>query len=208
MLFVVPSTGKRKAWKVLLSKPQHQAVLAKVGDEFPLSADAHQGCEKYVCHLYGHPECDEINNARYKVFCARSPTPPQLPPCADALTQHLKRANFQAYVWKQALVAQPVLPSPSEHGWSLDHSSVSITWGLLPPAPPELMKIIRCSCTTGCSSRRCSCVQSSISCTGACQCNNCANPHNAAAHILPVAPAEDSADEDEDKELAEPSCDE
>ena len=47
--------GKKKAWKVLLSKPEHQMVLSQVGAQLPLSPAVAQGCEKFVCHLYGHP---------------------------------------------------------------------------------------------------------------------------------------------------------
>ena len=49
--------------------------------------------------------------------------------------------------------------------------------------------------------RRCSCLQSSISCTDACQCSSCANPHNAVSEVL-AAPTlhgdnEDSADDED-----------
>ncbi|XP_065184634.1 uncharacterized protein LOC135815285 [Sycon ciliatum] len=193
--------GKKKAWKVLKSKQSHQIALAHMGDNFVLPVNLQKEVEKYVCHLYGHPELESINEARYKAFCSRSPPPAQLPPCADSLEQHVKRANYQAGVWKRALVASPDLPSISDHGWRVDDSNVMIMWGLLPPAPPELMAIIRCACATGCSTRRCSCLQSSISCTDACQCSSCANPHNAVSEVL-AAPTlhgdnEDSADDED-----------
>ena len=193
--------GKKKAWKVLKSKQSHQIALAHMGDNFVLPVNLQKEVEKYVCHLYGHPELESINEARFKAFCSRSPPPAQLPPCADSLEQHVKRANYQAGVWKRALVASPDLPSISDHGWRVDDSNVMIMWGLLPPAPPELMAIIRCACATGCSTRRCSCLHSSISCTDACQCSSCANPHNAVSEVL-AAPTlhgdnEDSADDED-----------
>ena len=36
------------------------------------------------------------------------------------------------------------------------------------PAPQELLKMIRCNCTTDCSSARCSCQKHGLPCTQAC----------------------------------------
>ena len=44
------------------------------------------------------------------------------------------------------------------------------------PAPVEVLKLISCSCKTGCSSKCCSCQRSCLPYTDVCQCNNCENP--------------------------------
>ena len=40
-----------------------------------------------------------------------------LPPTLDALTQLIKRTNYQAYVWKNALTAMQQLQLPEGNGW-------------------------------------------------------------------------------------------
>ena len=38
----------------------------------------------------------------------------------------------------------------------------------LPPVPEKLMKVIRCSCKSDCSTLKCSCKKNNIECTPAC----------------------------------------
>jgi hypothetical protein len=41
-----------------------------------------------------------------------------IPPTRDALTQHVKRACYQAvFIWNQALSSCPSVPTPSEWGF-------------------------------------------------------------------------------------------
>ena len=65
--------------------------------------------EKLFCDLYGMPEKNETNDARYR----------KLPPTKDELLQHVKQGNYQSFIWKRALHANPDIPSPVGNGWSL-----------------------------------------------------------------------------------------
>ena len=38
----------------------------------------------------------------------------------------------------------------------------------LPPAPEDLLRIIRCNCTTDCSTARCSCRKHNLECSPSC----------------------------------------
>ena len=49
-----------------------------------------------------------------------TPLKKSLAPNLDALTQHTKRANYQACIWKQCLNPMVQLPSPDEHGRKKD----------------------------------------------------------------------------------------
>ena len=50
------------------------------------------------------PDETNINETRYRKFSMEDTQEPhQLPPTKDELTQHIIRANYQAYVWKRAL---------------------------------------------------------------------------------------------------------
>ena len=79
-------------------------------------------------------------------------------------------------------------------GWKLNESGYSPILTDLPPAPAELLKIIRCDCTQDCSSARCSCRKNAMKCTlacGHCQGSGCTN---ASALILEEEDLEDDMD--------------
>ena len=81
-------------------------------------------------------------------------------------------------------------------GWKLNESGYSFILTDLPLAPAELLKIIRCDCTMGCSSAQCSCRKNVIKCTlacGHCQGSGCTN---ASALILEEEDLDDDMDAD------------
>jgi len=41
-----------------------------------------------------------------------------------SLLQHIKRANYQAYVWRKALVPRQDLPTPAGNGWTIQGNSL------------------------------------------------------------------------------------
>ena len=61
-----------------------------------------------------------------------------------------------------------------------------------PPAPDDLLKIIRCNCLTNCQNARCSCVKHGLKCSAAC--GNCHGTacSNASSYVM----NEGSGDED------------
>ena len=64
----------------------------------------------------------------------------------------------------------------------------------LPPAPDELLRVIRCNCTTDCSTARCSCRKHSLECS-------CALPLHAVSAEVSIcsnSTAADISDEDDD----------
>ena len=46
------------------------------------------------------------------------------------------------------------------------------------PAPPFLLDVKKCSCSTGCEGGRCSCLGNGLPCTNVCTCIDCKNPKN------------------------------
>ena len=70
----------------------------------------------------------------------------------------------------------------------------------LPPAPPELLKVFRCDCTTDCTSARCTCRKNGLKCTlacGHCQGTSCTNGST-------VDVAEEDSDEADDQDWSFP----
>ena len=52
--------------------------------------------EKFVCKLYEQHDVEQVNVARYNMFRLAPKSENAMPPNQDALTQHIKRANYQA----------------------------------------------------------------------------------------------------------------
>lgn len=85
--------------------------------------------------------------------------------------QHIKRTAYQAgHVWSQALLALPVVPTPSDWGWVEDSCGWRPVWMTLPDADSCCLELLRCGCKTGCLTRRCKCVRSDLKCTSLCAC--------------------------------------
>ena len=128
------------------------------------------------------------------MFCKRRNVQShQLPPTSAALKNHLKRANYQAYIWKQAL--QPRIDERAvNHGWKLRDGRLEIIWTDLQPAPEAVMELVCCGRRGTCQTRRCSCVGNGLACTEACTCSDqCVN----------VADQNDDEDEDDDEDDVE-----
>ena len=64
-----------------------------------------------------------------------------LPPCNDALTLHISRTNYQAYISRQSLVAEQEQLDPINHGKMLDDEEKCLTvkWMKYKPAPNEVL---------------------------------------------------------------------
>ena len=64
----------------------------------------------------------------------------------------------------------------------------------LPPAPPELLKNVRCNCTTNCTSKNCGCSKHRLYCSiafGNCRGSGCENAG-------PITTFDDDSDTDEE----------
>ena len=167
--------GKKTCYKALSSSPEFIEAFAAVGVDFSISDQLVGLMEKYVCTLYNSKD-DNVNQARYNLFCNTTPLEKSLPPNLDALTQHTKRANYQACIWKQSLNPMVQLPSPDENGWKKEDGKLCVEWLTGLPAPQEILKLTHCSCKkTACGNTRCSCCKAQLRCTPLCACIGCQN---------------------------------
>ena len=80
--------------------------------------------------------------------------------------------------------------NPVHHGWSLNADTNKLEPKALPayvsPAPASVLKMIKCGCSSSqpCSTARCSCFTSHISCSVFCACHGdeyCRNKHTITA---------------------------
>ena len=74
--------------------------------------------ERFVILLYDRTSSlESVNQARKQLFTQKGRTIDGLPPTQTALTQHTKRAAYQAgHCWGQMIVATPELSSPDNWG--------------------------------------------------------------------------------------------
>ena len=53
-----------------------------------------------VCTTYGFENVADINEVRYRKRCSKQfPGPTRIPPGKDELRQHVKKVNYQAFIW-------------------------------------------------------------------------------------------------------------
>ena len=84
---------------------------------------------------------------------------------------HIKRANYQAMIWKKAMDGQFYPPNPDGNGWKVSNDDVSIVWITKDPAPKAILEFISCKSCKKCNTRRCPCQNRNYKCTDACGCN-------------------------------------
>ena len=141
---------------------------------FSVSADILSDLESFICNLYGLKDIGTVNEVRYYLFKNGKFSDETLPPNDDCLLQHIKRANYQAAIWRRCLVNNINPPPATSHGWKVDSDEVSIHWMDNKCAPDSLLNG-NCSCKTGCDSQRCSCKKNHYRCSILCKCKDCKN---------------------------------
>ena len=129
--------------------------------------------ERALVILYNGRSTDTLDSLRHQRFrekVASSAThvrPQTLPPTSGAAIYHSMRVYLQVQEWKGS--ADGLLST--EWGWQLCDEGFVPLQTALAPAPENLLRIIRCSCLTDCSTLRCTCKKHNIECTPAC--GNC-----------------------------------
>lgn len=144
--------------------------------------------------MYGDNTSENSNQCRFALFKLGKCSDDVLPPTCDSLLQHLRRANYQAAIWRQCLDATMIIPAVSDHGWRVENGELKIVWMTCLPAPDSILECIHCGCKTGCTNMRCSCKKAGMLCTDVCGCVGCTN-----------AKGDDDQDDDDldDEELDE-----
>ena len=93
-----------------------------------------------------------------------------LPPTSDSLLQHMKRAIYQAYIWRHSLDAMQDLNSPEGHGWEKEEGVLKPVLMTKEPAPKSLLELTTCQYKKSECRTNCSCNNAGLSCTESCVC--------------------------------------
>ena len=147
--------------------------------------------------LYSGKEGDNLDDLRYAKFCDKVATnkvrirPQTLPPIAAAARYHSMRVYLQVQQWRGVCNMKETY-----WGWMTKDENLVPVMTFLPPAPDELLRVIRCNYTTDCSTARRSCRKHSLECSPACsQCRGIGCSNSIAADISD----EDGDDDDDDR---------
>jgi hypothetical protein len=130
--------GKKTCWETWKAFPEVTTAF-KVMMQCPEQIDSiTMGLlERFVVLMYCRTSAAEtVNIARKTLFTQKNCNIEAIPPTKDALEQHAKRTVLQAgYIWGQALVVSPHLPSPADWGWKQNEKGIwEPLWKTLPEA--------------------------------------------------------------------------
>jgi hypothetical protein len=129
--------------------------------------------EKFTVLLYGGKRSEGLDKTRYKKYVQTvGKKPPNyimdlasLPPTSAAARQHSLRVYHQVQTWKGNVL------SAKDWGWIVEEEHYKPVTSTLPPAPGNLLHLVRCGCKGDCS-RNCECKRSGLTCTT--MCSECA----------------------------------
>ena len=182
--------GKTKAVKVIEAENR----LNHLGNPSANLEDVLCESTAFVAACYGQKceACETMTDVRYKVWVTKTlrkgacllPKLKAMSPTLEVFKDNIKRAHFQACIWKAALDEEPPNLDPVKFGWVKDDFAKSLCAVPLPQdvplAPAELLEMIQCMCNSDqiCSSLRCGCVSSQLPCSLFCKCggsDSCCN---------------------------------
>lgn len=166
--------GKTRAWTAWNQCPEINGLFQELSNPgYILDESKTDAIGKFVVTLYDKElKAESINEARKVIYSRGTRSLENVPPTQGALEQHVKRAAYQAgHVWGQALVCNPVLPSPAEHGWiKCDKTRKwNVNWTDLGEASISCRQLLKCSCKKKCTGR-CTCMKNDLQCTSMCKC--------------------------------------
>ena len=156
--------------------------------------DVTRAGERALVIIYNGRSTDTLDSLRHQRFSekvASSAThvhPQTLPPTSGAAKYHSMRVYLQVQEWKGS--ADGLIPT--EWGWQLCDEGFVPLQTALAPAPDNLLRVIRCSCLTDCSSLRRTCKKHNTECTPAC--GNCRG--SGCTNSLQMACDDDRYDDD------------
>lgn len=126
--------------------------------------------EKALVLLYNGSSREGLDELRYRLFCSKVAVGTTfvqihtLPPTSAAARFHSMRVYLQVQEWMGLKVAM----DPTDYGWKLEHGILVPVTTDLPAAPADVLKVIRCTCKSGCDTKRCSCRKHGLECTSGC----------------------------------------
>lgn len=167
--------------KVLFQKISKGIAFTEPGQKSDTIEE--NGLKAMILLFGGKVTSDTLTSLRHsiltkKVVSATSfVTPKRLPPTASATKYHSLRVYYQIMTW----MGKETSLDATDWGWKSEANQFIPVMTDKNAAPDNLLKVVHCNCTTGCSTQRCTCRTYGLPCTsacGQCQLDSCNNPHN------------------------------
>ncbi len=144
-------------------------------DPITITPAAIDACLKVMYKLY-----DKTNRLssqgyeyfRYNIFAKKGLSSDKLPPTYDAYINHIKRVNYQLYIWTHADQAMLNIPQPIGIGWQLEDGKLVPIHTTKESAPDTILEFIYCGESCKCKTQCCSCRKQGLICTDVCRCNS------------------------------------
>ena len=111
--------GKQAIFNSAITAGADIQELQRLGTSLTCNNELMQGVAKYILRfIYKEKETARINIARAKRRnCMKKKNTARLPPDEDSLYLHIRRANYQAHIFRSyANLSAPA--SPYDHGWA------------------------------------------------------------------------------------------
>ena len=111
--------GKMSLYEKLSKSTEARSLISKCGDGLPLSDDVLNDLKSFVIrYIYGDTQSSSLNQARASKWKRqKKKSLMRLLPDDDSLEQHIRCANFLAYIQRHPDLRRH--PSPIGHGWEL-----------------------------------------------------------------------------------------
>lgn len=150
--------GKKGPLSIIMKNKQFVSTFETLG-ETPnaVPEKLNVELERFVCKMYNKGSFISTNKLRSDVFQSRYEAIKRqttlslqsgidlslLPPCLSTLRLHILRVNYQAFIWKNAHVSFPELPSPIGCGWKLnERNRLAVDWTAGNVLPLDLIDIM------------------------------------------------------------------
>ena len=155
-------------WNICPSVTAIFGSLSSMPDE--LRQEHLETIERFVILWYDRTSrLSSINDCRRSLF-SKGRNLENFQPTQDALEQHALRAAYQAgFLWAQATVLKPVIPTPGEWGWELSDNRWRPKWTSIPEASLVCKELINCGSRKACRGL-CKCSKANLPCTELCYC--------------------------------------
>ena len=161
------ATGLKKFDNILHFKEQ-----ANVSSCHSAVSDVVTAGDEALVSLFGGKPGLGLNALRYQRYFEKlaskmshiEPQPQNLPPIAAAARFNSQRVYLQVKQWHGEAAGM----SMEDWGWKVTIDQVFPVATDLPPALESLPQLIRCNCSSDCSSMRCICRKNGMQCSPAC----------------------------------------
>ena len=111
----------------MLKQNVYVECFSQLGNDCDLPDSIEKTPEAYVCMLFGS-KIKSVDDTRFEMFIKKHSNQNKiidlcvLPPCYSSLILHMRRANFEAAMWKRSDQSIIEFPEILDHGWNIDGS--------------------------------------------------------------------------------------